>query len=198
MFSKNFQEIHLLSKMFLKVYFLHCSVIKVPVVTDLHQQLIQFITLFSACQLFFCFSFQLFVFYNRSLTAFKEYHLKNDLSTTFFFFLFYLSFSVIIFHRVFQIFYCFPNIGNFWFYTLTNFYQVHLLKTQFIFPIIIEYFFIIKGLKGLNSSHICSKNSHQNVPGSSSLFFLLTPHTTAKICSCSRGPSTIIWASPTK
>ena len=57
MFSKNFQEIHLLSKMFLKVYFLHCSVIKVPVVTDLRQQLVQFITLSSVCQLFFYFFF---------------------------------------------------------------------------------------------------------------------------------------------
>ena len=51
--SKNFQEIHLLSKMFLKVLFLRCSVIKVPVVSDLRQQLVQFITLFSVCQLFF-------------------------------------------------------------------------------------------------------------------------------------------------
>ena len=54
--------------MFLKVYFLHCSVIKVPVVTDLRQQLIQFITLFSACQLFFLFSFDSFCRHS------KEYH----------------------------------------------------------------------------------------------------------------------------
>ena len=38
---------------FFKGLFLRCSVIKVPVVSDLRQQLVQFITLFSVCQLFF-------------------------------------------------------------------------------------------------------------------------------------------------
>ena len=71
MFSKNFQEIHLLSKMFLKVYFLHCSVIKVPVVTDLRQQLIQFITLFSVCQLFFYFLSTLFADILKNITFFQ-------------------------------------------------------------------------------------------------------------------------------
>ncbi|MGN0358511.1 MAG: hypothetical protein ACI4E0_12020, partial [Blautia sp.] len=58
----------------LKVLFLRCSVIKVPVVSDLRQQLVQSSTLSGVCQLFFYFSFQLFVFYNRSLTASKGYH----------------------------------------------------------------------------------------------------------------------------
>ena len=94
MFSKNFQEIHLLSKMFLKVYFLHCSVIKVPVVTDLRQQLIQFITLFSACQLFFCFSFQLFVFLQP--LADSLFILANFLSFVNTFFEFFTTYQLLI------------------------------------------------------------------------------------------------------
>ena len=51
--SKNFQEIPSSFEDFFKGLFLRCSVIKVPVVSDLRQQLVQFITLFSVCQLFF-------------------------------------------------------------------------------------------------------------------------------------------------
>ena len=47
---------------FFKGLFLRCSVIKVPVAADLRQQLVQFTTLSSVCQLFFLFSFLLFLF----------------------------------------------------------------------------------------------------------------------------------------
>ena len=76
--SKNFQEFPSSFEDFFKGLFLRCSVIKVPVVADLSQQLLYFITLSCVCQPLFYFLFSAVRFLR--LPADSSYILANFIS----------------------------------------------------------------------------------------------------------------------